>query len=325
MKFLSLFSGIEAASVAWSQLGWTCVGLSEIDPFASAVLAKRFPNVPNLGDVTKITKGDLDALKEKHGAITVICAGSPCQSFSIGGKRGGLSDPRGNLMWQFVRVVDTVRPKWILWENVAGVLSSGGGADFACLLQALADIGYSLSWRVLDAQWFGVPQQRRRVYLVGHLTDPTSCFKALFERKSVQRDHQESREQRQDNSPETGESIGGNDQPVREYYEHHPSDSRTKGPKQIGNTVRARYGTGGGNIPFVLESERSQVRKLTPIECERLQGFPDDWTAISYRGKEASQCPHSPRYKALGNTMAVPVIRWIGEGIMEIEADEQEK
>ena len=127
MKYLSLFSGIEAASVAWHDFGWTCVGVSEIDPFPCAVLKERFPDVPNLGDITEITKERLDEIKAENGAIDIVVGGSPCQSFSVAGQRKGLEDPRGNLMFEYCRVVRTVRPKYFIWENVPGALSSGKG------------------------------------------------------------------------------------------------------------------------------------------------------------------------------------------------------
>ena len=518
MRFLSLFSGIEAGSVAWKPLGWTCVGVSEIDPFACAVLQHHFPDVPNLGSVTDITKEQLDAI-QKDGAIDICLGGSPCQSFSIAGKRGGLSDPRGNLMFEFCRIVKTVSPKWFIWENVPGALSSKAGADFACLLKEMAEFGYACGWRVLDSQYFGVPQRRRRVFLIGCLTDKRGPFKVLFERESIQGDLETSRQTEQGSTTQTQESIGRNDQKQRgigcdlyncsvepddkcstltsqnrqvdgtfihcsyanykqskiggtlkasggdylggetlvisnatgsgpriiketptvfhsnhrsnppkehdkcptllgymgtgggnvpmtinqtqsEYFYYNQTSADCTGPDEIAGTLLARYGTGGGNVPFVLSSSleikqdldfsitgallardykgvdnfqwlsaqklipeitheiehnlagallardykglcgdditassqkivlevkkpptkiSTKVRRLTEIECERLQGFPDNWTQIPYRNKPADKCPMSPRYKTLGNSMAVPVIRWLGEGIMLAE------
>jgi len=382
-KYLSLFSGIEAASVAWKDFGWSCVGVSEIDPFPCEVLKNRFPNVPNLGDITKITEEQLNDLKHRHGGIDIVVGGSPCQSFSLAGKRLGLKDPRGNLMFEYCRVVRAVLPKYFIWENVIGALSSNGGKDFSSLIGEMVDIGYSLCWRVLDAQHFGVPQRRRRVFLVGSLGENNRAFDILFEQEGITRDLVSCRKARE-NNPHPVEGSIGNDSPqiaynitfndangrrkdrphggcyinetntsnaittggvsdtrivesVGEYYEHHQQDSRIKGPKNIGSTVTAMYGTGGGNTPLVLESQSemagiapsvnemrgsdavrltAKVRRLTPLECERLQGFPDNWTEISYRGKSKEKCPMSSRYKALGNSMAVPVMRFIGLGIM---------
>lgn len=410
MKYLSLFSGIEAASVAWQDFGWTCVGVSEIDPFPCAVLKERFPTVPNWGDITQITKEKLDEIKEEHETIDIVVGGSPCQSFSVAGARKGLEDPRGNLMFEYCRIVRTVRPKYFIWENVPGALSSGKGRDFGALIGEMADIGYSLCWRVLDAQHFGVPQRRRRVFLVGSLGDNTSGFDILFEREGSKRNLEPSGETREDDTSQVESSIGehvdreygevvyhsnhrssppkehdkcptllawmgtgGNNVPMiidSEYYESHPQDSRIKGPCEIANSVVAKYGTGGGNTPIVLEhssynitfndangtrkdrphggcyinetetsnaittggvgdtrviernQSESKVRRLTPLECERLQGFPDNWTLIEYRGKAKNKCPKSPRYKALGNSMAVPVMRFIGLGILELEKKE---
>lgn len=161
MRYLSLFSGIEAASVAWGPLGWEPIAFAEIEPFPSAVLAARFPDVPNLGDVTKVD------WSQYAGTVDVLVGGSPCQAFSTAGKRGGLMDARGRLMLEFVRACREARPRFVLWENVPGVLSQDGGRAFGTLLRELEDSGYSCAWRVLDAQFFGVPQRRRRVFLVG--------------------------------------------------------------------------------------------------------------------------------------------------------------
>ena len=480
MKYLSLFSGIEAASVAWHDFGWTCIGVSEIGPFPCAVLKERFPTVPNLGSVVDITKEKLDEIKEEHGTIDIVVGGSPCQSFSVAGKRLGLEDPRGNLMFEYCRIVRTVRPKYFIWENVPGALSSNKGRDFSALIGEMVNIGYSLCWRVLDAQHFGVPQRRRRVFLVGCLGENTSGQEILFEREGCERDFSTGRETRKDHPTKTEDGIGehvdqeidrevvyhsnhrssppkehdkcptllawmgtgGNNVPMiidSEYYYYNQTAADCTGPDKIAGTLLARYGTGGGNVPFVLEHQsynitfndangrrkdrpnggcyinevttsnaitcggvgdtkiveytpcdlyntsvdesgttaalttqsnatgsglrlievtapvskgngecwenyntftslssgggqigqgypavriESKVRRLTPLECERLQGFPDNWTEISYRGKSKDKCPMSPRYKALGNSMAVPVMRFIGLGILELEKKE---
>lgn len=165
MRYVSLFSGIEAASVAWESLGWEPVAFAEIDPFPCAVLNERYPNVPNLGDVSEV---DWSAI----GAVDVVVGGSPCQAFSVAGKRKGMLDARGRLMLEYVRAVRDLRPRWLLWENVPGVLSQSSGDAFDTLQRELAECGYSLAWRTLDAQFFGVAQRRRRVFLVGHLGGP---------------------------------------------------------------------------------------------------------------------------------------------------------
>jgi DNA-cytosine methyltransferase len=562
MKYGSVCSGIEAASVAWHSLGWDAQWYSEIEHFPSEVLKHRFPDVPNLGDMTQLTSNP--TFNEK--SIDLLVGGTPCQSFSVAGLRGGLADPRGNLMLTFLALADAKKPKWIVWENVPGVLSSNGGRDFGTFLGALGELGYGFAYRVLDAQHFGVAQRRRRVFVVGYLGDWRPAAAILFESESLQRDSKQSRAKRQETptdaqgsvratgfagnvesqvaaclqttcddysradgfntvieqvaqpiaysfdslasnsmkssnphsgcrevetsktidttTPEPSKNQGGIAiaQPITmekiagpidasyykgqgsrqggerefvaqpQYFESHPNDSRVTGPHDVGNTVSARYGTGGGNTPIVsqpiavdtynyttnanvsqtLRSEKSDtehigailhpipvlagehpkkevtidvcptlpaamgmggghtplvpqpiavdwriaqvdiemtgtlktdlakmsgpcvavdaynqtinekttqtigssasdinhiggvlqtmaIRRLTPKECERLQGFPDDWTKIPYRNKSADQCPDGPRYKACGNSMAVPVMRWIGTRIQMIE------
>lgn len=191
MRYVSLFSGIEAASVAWEPLGWEPVAFAEIDPFPCAVLNERYPNVPNLGDVSEV---DWSAI----GAVDVVVGGSPCQAFSVAGKRKGMLDARGRLMLEYVRAVRDLRPRWLLWENVPGVLSQSNGDAFDTLQRELAECGYSLAWRTLDAQFFGVAQRRRRVFLVGHLGGPGGAPAAvLFEPESLRWDSESSREKRQ--------------------------------------------------------------------------------------------------------------------------------
>jgi len=154
MKYLSVCSGVEAATVAWHSLGWQPVAFSEIEPFPSAVLAHHYPNVPNLGDMTKFKDWNLNE------SIDILVGGTPCQSFSVAGLRKGLEDPRGNLALTYVGILDKFKPKWFIWENVPGVLSSNSGRDFGSFLGAVAELGYGFAYRVLDAQNFGVPQRR---------------------------------------------------------------------------------------------------------------------------------------------------------------------
>ena len=215
MRYVSLFSGVEAASVAWSRLGWEPLAFAEVDEFPSAVLACRFPDVPNLGDVCKI---DWKEFHERYGAVDVLVGGSPCQSFSIAGNRTGLEGASG-LMWQFCRAIRELveasgggGPRYVLWANVPGALSSGPkgqkGEDFGCLLRELEECGYGLAWRVLDSQFARVPdgsphgfagpvpQRRRRVFLVGSLgTDGAGDI--LFERTCLRGDHPKGREARE--------------------------------------------------------------------------------------------------------------------------------
>ena len=194
MRYVSLFSGIEAASVAWEPLGWEPLLFSEIDEFPSAVLKARFPSVPNLGDITKVNWKE--AVRE-FGRPDIVVGGSPCQSFSIAGGRTGLEGASG-LMWEYVRCVREVKPDWLLWENVPGALSSSHGEDFRCLLEALDACGYGLAWRVLDAQFFGLAQRRERVFVVGRLGDVEGPCEVLFEPESLRWDTPTSREKRKE-------------------------------------------------------------------------------------------------------------------------------
>ena len=209
-------SGIEAASVAWHPLGWEAVGFSEIEKFPSAVLAHHYPNVPNFGDMTKHETWPL-----APGSVDLLVGGTPCQSFSVAGLRKGLADPRGNLMLTYLAIADRLRPRWIVWENVPGVLSSNGGRDFGTFLGALGELGYGWAYRVLDAQWCrtqrhprAVPQRRRRVFVVGCLGDNGSAAAVLFDRESVFRDTKTRRKQGKDlagNSEASVDAIGSTD------------------------------------------------------------------------------------------------------------------
>lgn len=334
--YVSVFSGIEAATVAWAPLGWMPVCFSEIDPFPSAVLKERFPSVPNLGDITKIDWSDLS------GFIDVVVGGSPCQSFSVAGRREGLDGASG-LMWEWVRCVRELMPRWVVWENVPGALSSGHGEDFRCLLRSLDELGYGVAWRVLDSQFFGVAQRRRRVFLVGCLgAEPP--VEVLFEPEGLRRDHPTSREKREALAARAGRGPavagfkfhqGAGAGNIGFEYEQSPTCTADWHNPAIlcmaDDTAKAAIdldmcGTLKvcGSAPQVVC--RKSVRRLTPRECERLQGLPDDWTLVPYRGKEADECPDGPRYKAIGNSMAVPVMGWIGkriQGVMDREETEE--
>ena len=513
MRYLSLFSGIEAATVAWHPLGWTPLAFAEIEKFPSAVLAHHYPDVPNLGDITQV---DWSA----HAGADVLVGGSPCQSFSVAGLRRGLDDPRGNLALEYLRAVDAVRPRWVVWENVPGVLSSGGGRDFGTFLGALGQLGYGWAYRVLDAQYVrvqshprAVPQRRRRVFVVGCLGDWRGATAVLLERESL-RGHPAPRREAgagvaaltatgvgtcgaDDNQAQAGHLVaqpyrvhgenstamrgngvarvaaacecarsldtcggyaanqGGNlvahtlraegfdasedgtgrgvpivmapafskrpgqqiatredgssfaltsGEPPRvlcynplqgdtsrqgmddastqeadarevlrdvwqedgaqaaserrpgvsdplqptEVLQHdvlcEPTDSADGRPVLGDGALPLAEGVSAGSVSVVRERRQdgrasqgrglaeqqprqpcaampklppqgSQVRRLTPLEAERLQGFPDDYTRIPYRGKPAGKCPDGPRYKALGNSMAVNCMSWIGERI----------
>jgi DNA (cytosine-5)-methyltransferase 1 len=489
VRFGSICSGIEAASAAWLPLGWECAWVSEVEPFPCAVLQHHYPTTPNLGD---ITAEDFIERARAAGPVDVIVGGTPCQSFSVAGLRGGIEDSRGNLALRFMQLVDALRPATVVWENVPGVLSSGGGRDFGAILGALVECGYGWAYRILDAQYFGVAQRRRRVFVVGCLGSWAAAAEILSLRESLQGHPAPSREAGErtadgltrganqysgfngepvaaplsgnsddrgdgkDNliaSPDVVGPLVANDykgpgntqdskvvaQPkawtVSENSNGHSWESDVyptldgttgnEGMNQMSGVTHAlsaeghdasedgtgrgtplvagfyptagshggdgmtdgtisppvKTGTGGssgnppaiafdttqisspenrsnpqpgdpchplaegGHAPAVAFTERTRaggrnleqqeelayavtnpgsggrthsrqirqgmaVRRLTPRECERLQGFPDDYTQVPYRNKPAAD---GPRYRALGNSMAVPVVRWIGE------------
>lgn len=421
MKFGSVCSGIEAASVAWEPLGWKAAWLSEIEPFPSAVLAHHYPDVPNLGDMTtlpdRISSGEVEA-------PDLFCGGTPCQAFSVAGTRKSLDDERGNLSLTFCEIANAIdarragnaqQPAIIFWENVPGVLSTKDNA-FGCFLAGLAgeddalvpprekweNAGYvlgpkrAIAWRVLDAQYFGLAQRRRRVFVVASARDNFDPATVLFEFEGLRRDIAPSREKEQGFARVAGtltSNCGGLNRPAGNANEldfcipatFDRQSSGEYGTAPVASTVAARdykcasdlvaqpmpintmialrhealgertgFGIGDAGDPsFTLTKGHSHavaqpmivhgtqdpcvsdiafaqgrnnggenvlqtgmaVRRLTPIECERLQGFPDGYTNIPWRNKPASDCPDGPRYKALGNSWAVPVVRWIGQRI----------
>jgi len=371
VKYGSVCSGVEAATVAWHSLKWTPQWFSEIEQFPSAVLNHHYPNVPNMGDMTKHKEWN-------NEAIDLLVGGTPCQSFSVAGLRKGLDDPRGNLMLSYLAIAEQYQPKWLVWENVPGVLSSNGGKDFGAYLGALGQLGYGFAYRVLDAQYFGVPQRRKRVFVVGCLRDWRSAAAVLFESHSLQGHSAPSREKGQKPSPSvttgapfsrTGNERVECDAIIPIAFGGQMSNVQTdndlsqtlqaKNPQAVmtsAPTISATLQTTCGEWSradgftmmsydmkqhhnpqptdtFALTTENcnsirgdsplikaTKVRRLTPTECERLQGFPDNYTQIPYRKKDAENCPDSPRYKAMGNSMAVPVMKWIGERIEMVEA-----
>lgn len=430
MRFLSLFSGIEAASVAWKPLGWECVAVSEIEPFPCSVLAHHYPLTPNLGDVTKITEDQIKQL----GHIDIVVFGSPCTDLSIAGKRAGFAGERSGLFFAAIRIIQWARQhcgcRFALWENVAGAFSSNEGRDFAAVVEqmagcrdvaipthgwgsegaALGDEGM-LEWSVLDAQFFGLAQRRKRVFAIVDFGDWANRPPILLERESVRRDSPPSREARQEiardvrlciatanitfdrqSSGEYGVAPVASTIAARDYKSasdlvlafHSTQDpiwsenvSHAMGcgssngqasvavaygipgnwigrkPENGGNatephferspclTATDKHGVafgfrasgqdgftpdviappvcatdgGGCGVPSVFTPLNLAVRRLTPRECERLQGFPDDWTLVPHKGKIGAD---SPRYKALGNSMAVNVMVWLGRRIQSM-------
>lgn len=431
MKYLSVCSGIEAATVAWHPLGWKPVGFCEIEPFPSAVLAHHHPKVPNYGDFTKLA----DPAHPVHifGADLLV-GGTPCQAFSVAGLRQGLADPRGGLTLEFLKLARTLRPRWVVWENVPGVLSQDGGRAFGAFLGGLEDLGYGWAYRVLDAQYVrvdgypgAVPQRRQRVFVVAHSAGRFDRAAAvLFEPEGVHRDTPPRRETGEGAAAdahrrsERGFGIDGYNHEVtgaicsalstksdhmRSLYATEVMDSgQTNSPvlsdgtaptltclheapiaammvhpevaevcgtiadgahnggglngqdaysgrilpvafdtrlqpvtyaapsigafvqTDVAGTLVKHNGAGSGetqNAAFV--QAKMAVRRLTPVECERLQGFPDNYTRIPWKRKPAEECADGGRYKALGNSMAVNCMRWIGRRIQLVEAAHNEQ
>ena len=407
LKFLSVCSGIEAASVAFGPLGWRAVGFSEIEPFPCSVLAHHYPTVKNYGDLTTQESWKLPA-------FDVLCGGTPCQGFSVAGKRGGLADARSQLVWHFLEIARRERPRWVLWENVPGVLSSDGGNDFGAVLGRLGQCGYGFAYRILDAQYFGVAQRRRRVFVVGYLGDWRPAAAVLFERESMSGNPAPRREAGKSVAHSVSPCIGGSGRGFGRTGETRGQDPVVAHSLKADGHDASEDGTGRG-VPLVADeiqetsraliarmapavgttqdeyplipvcfdetqitskanrnnpkpgdsshplangvrpptiafkagqgskarsigaqeecaptlgsaesgtqrapaSQQSMaVRRLTPRECERLQGFPDDYTLVPHRGKPAAD---GPRYKALGNSWAVPCARYIAERIETVE------
>jgi len=229
VKYLSVCSGIEAASCAWHSLGWDPVAFSEIEPFPCSVLAERFPEVPNLGDMTKFKEWNLDR------PIDLLVGGTPCQSFSVAGLRQGLTDPRGNLMLTFGAVAGHFKPSWIVWENVPGVLSSNKGRDFGSFLGMLGELGYGFAYRILNAQYFGVAQRRRRVFVVGYLGDWRRAAAVLFEPESLFGDLAPSRE--------TGKGVA---LPIGTRVDRGGNHRESEGNNLVVGTLSIRTSAGGG-------------------------------------------------------------------------------
>lgn len=349
LTYASVCSGIEAVSVAWKDLDLKPLWFSEIEPFPCAVLAHHYPTIPNHGDMTTLPERILSGEIE---APDILVGGTPCQAFSVAGLRNSLNDERVNLTLVFVRIlnaINTIRRRHglpdavALWENVPGVLSTRDNA-FGCFLAALLGESKELvptgrswtgagivrsdqreiAWRILDAQYFGVPQRRRRVFLVAGNRD-RRVAQILFEQPGESRNPEQGGKEGKE-SPAFIESsfgtyrksdVGGT---VKRTGGALSGGSETlivvHGRQDPVSSVTAyaldRQGAGNTNIIF---SKAGKVRRLTPVECERLQGFPDNYTLIPWRNKPAEQCPDTPRYMAIGNSMAVPVMRWIGERV----------
>jgi DNA (cytosine-5)-methyltransferase 1 len=377
MRYGSVCSGIEAATVAWHPLGWEPVWFSEIEPFPCKVLKHHYPNVPNLGNMLHLSENEI----YNNEPIDLLVGGTPCQSFSIAGLRAGLADQRGNLALEYCRILRTKRPRWFVWENVPGVLSSSKGLDFRSILSGFQECGYSFAWRILDAQFFGVPQRRRRIFVVGYFgNDWRPPAAVLFEPQSLRRDIKKSGkegkeitgtlrsradgrgigpEEAASNQLIVTQAFGGNntsgpiavstamgakkgfrqdfesDTFITQVFQYKQSSAGSMNPSDIAPTLhkgknpaifqqnsRDEVRFTGNNVVGALSAQpgikqqsfllSDSVRRLTPMECERLQGFPDQYTGI--KGAK-----NSPRYSSIGNSMATKVMAWIGRRIDHVD------
>lgn len=397
LRYLSICAGIEAASVAWETLGFQPALFAEIEAFPRAVLAHRQravdarrtgavrQGVPLWGDFTTLRRRHLQRLGIHPPDILV--GGTPCQAFSTAGRRRSLEDARGNLTLAYVRLAHAIDPRWVIWENVPGILATHDNA-FGCFLAGLVgsraallppnkrrwpDAGMvagprrTAAWRTLDAQYFGLAQRRRRVFVVsGRSRERTNPGAILFEPECLRRRasprhaagaeiagtfearaHDPGVHGAATGRPQLAYRISGDGSVCEEGDRTAPLRTGTDKMATLiafGVAIRGRDGgasvecgddlanalrasQGGGDKPFALIASQAahRVRRLLPVECERLQGFPDGYTDIPWRGQPAGNCPDGPRYKALGNSMAVPVMRWIGERIAKFPLPTGEK
>lgn len=300
MRFASLFAGVGGFDLGFENAGMTCVTQVEIDPYPHSVLDRHWPDVPKLYDIkeTSIPNGHVD----------VICGGFPCQDISIAGRRAGLAGERSGLWFEYARILNETRPEWVLIENVAGLLSSNSGDDMAAIVGALEQLGYVWAYRLLDSQWFGVAQRRRRVFIVGHLAAAGGrAGKVLLEPNGVRRDSAPSRQTRTLVAALTARGVGTCGADDNQAQAGHIVTAPA-----VAHTLTAKAQRNEPTQDTLIPSAQ-RVRRLTPVECERLQGFPDGWT---------DNLSDSRRYKALGNAVTVNVAEWIGRRITGTHHDE---
>jgi DNA (cytosine-5)-methyltransferase 1 len=328
MIFGSVFAGIGGFDKGLEDAGLICAWQIEVDKDCNRVLARHWPNVRRYGDITTLDPSDLPP-------VDLLCGGFPCQDLSLAGRREGLAGARSGLFFEFMRLVAALRPRWVLIENVFGLLSSNGTKDMGTVVGTLAELGFWWAYRCLDAQYFGLAQRRKRVFIVGHSGKRSAPVSVLFEPESVSRDFAPSRKAGSV-PPSILESSAGTDRPGGPRLAQEDQSlivgaltpvrgSPGDNDAQAGHLVVARPLNAprsprydGDSETFVVAIRGGMVvRRLTPRECERLQGFPDDWTAIDAQGRAISD---SARYRMLGNAVAVPAARWIGKRILEAEA-----
>ncbi len=305
MKVGSICTGVATECLAWHPLGWRSQWFAENDPFCCALLKQRYPKIPNYGDVLEM---DFERCKP----IDILVAGTPCQSFSAAGRGEGLDDPRGRLSLRFCEIVDATRPRWFVWENVPRVLSNDGGRAFGAIIGAMDELGYSLAWRILDSQNWGVSQRRRRVFVVGYSGGTWQHPAAvLFERHCLQMDTSQGKTQETKfkSGPPSGAFNWREDDFSLKHYS--PCLGELDDIAIVGTLTTMDGGPNVGESATYIPSAAG-VRRLMPIEFERLQGFPDNYSLVDYRGGPAKD---RPRYRAIGKAITVPVLEWIGERI----------
>lgn len=380
MKVGSTFSGIEGFGLGLGAAGMELAWMCENNPVAQSILRRHFPTHPIYDDITVLKGSEVEP-------IDLLCGGSPCQDLSVAGQRRGLAGRRSGLFFEFARLLEEIQPEWFVFENVPGLFSSNNGEDFRTVLSEVDDLGYGVAWRVLDSRYFGVPQRRRRVFIVGHLGDVTGPRQVLLERTGGGGDPSACRHSRTAVAPVAASGLGAGNPRDNAGLGRLTLERRLVHPDNgIVRTVTSKWAKGSGGpagdecqnlVSFHLtqtpitssevypalgcgnrhgcatvgvalpvafsENQRAEVvetpyahqlttgggkpgqgypairldyevRRLTPEECERLQGFPTGWTAL---GEDGKPIPDSRRYACIGNAVTVPVVRWIGEGIME--------
>lgn len=321
LKFGSLFSGIGGFDLALNRAGMECAWQVEKDIYCQNILNKHWKTVVKYNDIKDVGKHNLEQ-------VDLICGGFPCVDVSIGGKRAGLEGKQSGLWFEFERIIDELRPKWIIVENVPGLLSSRQGNDFETIIKALDKLGYCVSWRIFDSKNFGVAQRRRRVFIVASLGNTYSA-KVLFEPESLLSTDAKSKKNREGitNNHETSDirndkRLAIDNSGIKFYNIHRNDDGRKDRPnggmyiEETNTSLTIQTKAGKSNTYVVIYGDNKYkypkgIRRLTPLEVERLQGFSDFWTD---NGQSDTQ-----RYKQLGNAVTVNVVEWIANRIVDIE------
>ena len=308
MRYFSSFTGAGGFDLAVPS-GWECVGFSEIDKYASMVLKYRFPDVKNYGDINAIKWNEIPNFE-------VLCGGTPCQDLSLAGKRKGLTGERSGLFYKFVEALKAKKPKYFVWENVKGALSSNSGWDFAEVLNQFSEAGYSLWWQVLNAKYFSVPQNRERIFIVGFRDgSPPEVFfepSSLAENNELQGQPTANtlRARYSQNLSEGSYIIESKQQAQEAKLTYRHTFEKFKGYEGISPTIKSSEGSGNQIIV-------NNIRRLMPKECERLMSWPDDWTrwGIDEKGNKV-EISDTQRYKMAGNGVVSNVVEWLIENVI---------